>query len=158
MANFASVGNILEGIINSQLSATRINQGVWEWYNALQRIVSANKDAGTVRVVGPKLITAEDAIETGAVTLYGVLVDNAMAAEDGYLAVVNLTTANWTAGTDNAQNYLWAPRAAMTTYVFPGGITMDTAFTVEDILGTEVGLEAGTGTTSGLTYLVVYTE
>lgn len=158
MANFASIATTLEGIINTQLSLTRSDQGVWEWFNSLQKVMSSNRFSGTPRVVGPALISAETAIETGAVVLFGVLVDNSMAAEDGYLAIVNLTTANWTAGTDNALAYLWSPRNTQQYYVFPKGITMDTAFTIEDILGTEVGLEAGTGTTSGLTHIVVYTE
>lgn len=158
MANFASVSNRLEGIVNNEFNSSRGNQGAWEWYNALQRIVSANRFTGTVRVVGPKLITAEDEIESNAVRIFGIAIDNAMAAEDAYLAVTNLTAANWTAGTNNATMYLWAPRNSMQFYVFPSGIVHDTAFTVEDILGTEAGLEGGTGSTSGVTYTAVYTE
>jgi hypothetical protein len=158
MANYASIINRVEGIINNEISSSRGNQGAWEWHNALQRIVSQNRFTGTARVYGPTAISAETEIESNAVRLFGILVDNSMAAEDGYVAVANLTAANWTAGTSNAVAYLWAPRNAVTTYVFPGGLVLDTAFTVEDILGTEAGLEAGTGTTSGLTVVAVYTE
>ncbi len=157
MANFANIANVIEGIINNQLSATRTNQGTWEWYNALQRIMSANRFTGTPRVDGPVAVTGTDRdVEAGAVRLFGILVDNAMAAEDGYVAIYNTNTV--TEGSTNAVAYLWAPRAAITCYVFPNGITLDTAFTVSDILGTEAGLEAGTATTSGLTILSVYTE
>ena len=158
MANFASVSNVLEGILQNQLAAARSNQGNWEWFNALQRIVSANRFSGTVRVDGPTLITAEREVEAGAVRLFGVLLDNAMAAEDAYLSLANLTAANWTAGTNNALGYLYVPRATQLGYVFTNGLVFDTAFTVEDILGTEVGLEAGTGSTSGITAVLVYTE
>lgn len=158
MANYAAVYNRVEGIISNEISSTRGNQGAWEWHNALQRIVSQNRFTDTVRVYGPTAITAETEVEGNAVRLFGVLIDNAMAAEDAYLAVANLTAANWTAGTSNAITYLWAPRASIMPYVFPNGIVLDTAFTIEDILGTEVGLEAGTGSTSGVTVVAVYTE
>jgi hypothetical protein len=42
-------------------------------------------------------------------------------------------------------------------YVFCNGHVLGTGLTVEDILGTEAGLEAGTGSTSGITVLLVYT-
>ena len=158
MANFQQISPLLEGIIGSQLSSTRGHQGVWEWFNALSRTMSASRLTGTARVYGPTAVTAETEIDSGAVRLFGVLIDNSMAAEDVYLSLANLTAANWTAGTSNSQGYLWAPRAAITVYVFPEGLVFSTAFTVEDILGTEVGLEAGTGSTSGVTVLAVYTE
>ena len=158
MANYASVVNRVEGIINNELASARSNQGTWEWHNALQRIVSQNRFSGTPRVYGPTLITAETEVEAGAVSLFGVLVDNAGASENVYLAVANLTAANWTAGTSNAVMYLWAPAATITPYVFANGIALDTAFTIEDILGTEAGLEAGTGSAAGVTVVAVYTE
>jgi hypothetical protein len=158
MANFASVANRLEGILNQELTASRSNQGNWEWYNALSRIMSANRFSGTPRVYGPTLVTAETEVESGAVILFGVLLDNAMSGEDAYLAIANLTAANWTAGTDNSKGYLYVPRSSQLGYVFSNGLVLDTAFTVEDILGTEAGIEAGTGSTSGVTAVLVYTE
>ena len=82
MANFATIATTLEGAISNELTLARTNQGIWEWYNALQRIVSANRFTGTVRMDGPVLLTATDRdVETGAVELFGLLVDNSMAAE-----------------------------------------------------------------------------
>jgi hypothetical protein len=158
MANFASVANLLEGIINSQLTFARHNQGVWEWYNALQRIMSANRFTGTPRVYGPTTVTAETEIEAGAVRLFGVLLDNAMSGEDAFLAIANLTAANWTAGTSDPKGYLYVPRSTCLGYLYSDGLALDTAFTIEDILGTEAGIEAGTGSTSGVTVVAVYTE
>ena len=158
MANFAAIANRLEGIINQEMNATRSNQGSWEWYNALARIMSSNRFSGTPRVYGPTLITAETGIETGAVRLFGLLLDNAMSGEDAYIAVANLATGDWTAGTDNAKGYFYIPRSTTLGYVLADGLALDTAFTIEDILGTEAGIEAGTGSTSGVTVVAVYTE
>lgn len=158
MANVASIANRLEGIINQEMSSARSNQGSWEWYNALVRVMSANRFSGTPRVYGPALITAETEIESGAVRLFGLLIDNAMSGEDAFVAVANLTAANWTAGTSNPLGYFYVPRATTLGYVLPDGLAFSTAFTVEDILGTEAGIEGGTGSTSGVTVVAVYTE
>ena len=60
MANFEIVRNQLEGIVNTQLNATRQTQGVWEWFNALYRITSANKNSGTVYIYGPASVNDAD--------------------------------------------------------------------------------------------------
>jgi len=157
MANFASIGTTLEGILNTQLNLARSTQGIWEWYNALHRIVSANRFTGTPRIDGPVLLTATDRdVESGAVRLFGLLVDNTMAAEDLYLLTYNTNTV--TEGTTDALEIMWCARNAITTAVFPDGLVFDTAFTVSAALGTTVGLEAGTGPTTFPTYLAVYTE
>lgn len=160
MANFAAVSNLLEGIINSQLNATRINQGVWEWYNALQRITSANNVSGTLRVVGPTLSGDTDYVDVdGAATVYGFLVDNPIAAEAIYLSVADLTAANATPGTDLMKIIMFVPAATMSTFLFPSGITLATAFSVFAGTGTAAGLEGGTGVTgTNPTYVAVYTE
>lgn len=160
MANFASVANVLEGIINNQLTFARHNQGIWEWYNALSRIMSANRFSGTPRVVSSAVIggtgAADVDIEAGAVRLFGVLADNSMAAEDAYVLLYN--TATVTEGTTDTLGALWVARATIGTYVFCDGIAFDTAFTASGSIGTEAGLEAGTLNTTAMTAVFVYTE
>lgn len=155
MANFELIKHTLEGTINTQLNATRTNQGAWEWFNALYRIVSQNRFTGTATIYGPTLVTAATVVTTSPGTLFGALIDNAMSAEDAYLAVAD--DAAFVAGTDNAMMYLWAPRASQVQYVFCNGISWTVDLSIEDILGTEAGLEAGTGSTSGVTVVLVYT-
>src|SRR6266436_3672391 len=125
MANFARVSNQLEGIINSQLNATRITQGVWEWYNALARIVSANYVTGTVTVSGPTLSddsgTAVDLEAASAVKVYGVIVDNPNAAEATWLQFYDIASASVTVGTSLFKLALFNPSASITTWVFPSG-------------------------------------
>ena len=157
MANFASIATTLEGALANELTLARTNQGIWEWYNALQRIMSANRFTGTPRMDGPVLLTATDRdIETGAVVIFGFLIDNSMAAEDLYLLVYNVNAV--TEGTTDATGLLFAPRNAITTYVMPNGLTHDTAFTISAALGTTVGQEAGTAPTTFPTVISVYTE
>jgi hypothetical protein len=160
MANFASIANVLEGTINSQLSSARINQGVWEWYNALQRIVSANKDSGTVRVVGPRVaVTASNTIEANAVTLYGVLIDNG-GTENAFLELSNVAV---TGGNDDTLGpILYTPTVVMNTYVFPSGLSFSAGLYYDVVLATNTALEAGTEISAGNLLLhktiFVYTE
>jgi len=157
MANFASIATTLEGALNNELNLARSNQGVWEWYNALQRIMSANRFTGTPRIDGPVLLTATDRdVETGAVRLFGLLSDNSMTAEDLYLLTYNTNTV--TEGTTDALEMMWSPRNTITCAVFTDGLEFATAFTVSAALGTTVGQEAGTAPTTFPTYMAVYTE
>jgi hypothetical protein len=142
MANFASISNVLEGIVNSQLSSARINQGVWEWYNALQRIVSANKDSGTVRVVGPRVaVTGSNTIESTACTLYGVLIDNG-GTENAYTEISDVAVGG---GNDDMLGpILYTPTVVMNTYVFPSGLSFANGLFYDVVLATNTALEAGT--------------
>ena len=160
MANFAAIANTLEGIINNQLNGTRQNQGVWEWYNALQRIVSQNRITETARLVGPTLSGDTDYVDVdGAATVYGFIVDNPNAAEAIYLTVADLTAANATPGTDLMKILMYLPAATMSTFLFPSGVSLATAFSVFAGTGTAAGLEGGTGVTgTNPTYVCVYTE
>lgn len=156
MANFAIVQNYIEGVLTSQLSQTRQTQDVWEWYNAMYRIVSQNRFTGTATVYGPKQLSAgTNVVETVAVTLFGVLIDNSMAAEDAYLAVSNVAA---TPGTTDTLGYFWAPRASITEYVLAKPTVFSSRFEVFSVLGTEAGLEAGTASTTQPTVLAVYTK
>jgi hypothetical protein len=142
MANFAAVANTLEGIINSQINSSRSNQGVWEWYNALQRIVSSNAFTGTVRVVGPRVaVTGSNTIESNAVTLFGVLIDNG-GTENVFTEISDVAV---TGGNDDTLGpYLYTPTVVMNTYLFPSGLSFANGLFYDTVLATSVGLEAGT--------------
>ena len=156
MANFANIANYLEGLLTSQLNQARQTQAVWEWYNALFRIVSQNRFTQTPRVYGPtQLAAGTNIIETNAVTVFGVLIDNGQAAEDALVALYNAAA---TPGTTDPLGILWAPRAAMTCYVFANGQVHSSRLEIASMLGTEAGIEAGTASTTQPTVVVVYSE
>ncbi len=162
MANFAAVQNTLEGIINNQLTAARQTQGVWEWYNALQRITSQNRYTGSIRVVGPKATldagTAED-VETSAITLFGLLVDNSNSGEDVWLVGYDIAAASVTVGTSLTKIVLWVPRASIVPVVYADGFPLGTAFSVHALTGTQAALEGSTGVTgTNPTFVAVYSE
>jgi hypothetical protein len=157
MANFENIKNVLEGTVNSQINATRQTAGVWEWFNALYRIMSANRFAGTPKVYGVAATAAAAApsvLETVAAKVFGLLVDNPMAAEDAYIALSNVAS---TAGTTDTKGYFFAPRAAVTEYVFPEPLVFTSRLELFAVLGTEAGLEAGTASTTPSNVVVVYT-
>lgn len=157
MANFENIKNLLEGIVNSQISSVRQTAGVWEWFNALYRTMSANRFAGTPKVYGPALTAAAAAptvIEAVAAKVFGLLVDNSMAAEDAFIALSNVAS---TAGTTNTMGYMFAPRASVTEYVYPEPLVFTSRLEIFAVLGTEAGLEAGTASTTQSTVVVVYT-
>ena len=156
MANFEIQKNNLEGLLNTQLNATRQTQGVWEWFNALYRIVSSVRFGGTVTLYGPKQLAAgTNVVETVAVSLFGVLVDNSQAAEDLYLAVSNVAA---TPGTTDTLGYFWVPRASIRTFALPEPLSFTSRLEVFSVLGTEAGLEAGTASTTQPTVILVYTK
>ena len=160
MANFAAVANVLEGIINSQLNTTYIDQGVWEWYNALQRIVSTNKDSGTVRVVGPRVaVTGSNTIESNAVTLYGVLVENA-GTQNAFTEISDVAV---TGGNDDTLGpILYTATVDTQGYVFPSGLSFANGLFYDVVLATNTALEAGTEISAANLLLhkiiLVYTE
>lgn|SRR5574341_1575362 len=161
MANFARISNVLEGILNSQLNSTRIGQHVWEWYNALSRIMSANYVTGTPTVYGPATIGDTDfvVVSSSASTLYGAVIDNSNAAEAVFVTIGDGGT-GLTPGTEHQPGaILHVPSATMLSWVFPGGISFpSTGIAVYAGTGTDAGLEAGTGVTgTNPTGLLVYT-
>lgn len=155
MANFELIKHTLEGSLN-QLASARTNQGVWEWFNALYRIVSQNRFTGTAQIYGPKLLASgTNVVETVPVVVFGILVDNSMAAEDAYAYLGNAAI---TPGTTDTQGYFWAPRATISSYVFANGNVHSTKLEVGTVLGTEAGLEGGTASTTQCTVILVYTK
>ena len=157
MANFASIATTLEGLLNTALNLARSNQGVWEWYNGLSRIMSANRFSGTPRIWGPRATVAgSNTIESNAATLFGVLVDNSMTAEDLFFTTSDVAVAG---GNDDwLGTPFFCPRNTITTYLVCNGGTFATGLFVEAELGTSVGIEAGTAVTTEPTVVVVYTE
>jgi hypothetical protein len=142
MANFASVGTYLESLISSQLSATLTTQGAWEWYNALFRVMSANRFTGTPRVVGPLVaVTGSNTIETNAVRLFGVLIQNG-GTENSYTEASNVAV---TGGNDDTLGpMLYCPSATTTEYLFTDGLAFSAGLFFDVILATNTALEAGT--------------
>lgn len=156
MANFEIVKNAIEGSVNTQLNATRQNQGVWEWFNALYRIVSANRYTGTATLYGPRQLSAgTNVVETVAVRLFGAVVDNSQAAED---ALVQFTNAAATPGTTDIFGAVYAPRATMVSIVWADGQPHGSRLEVFSTLATNAGLEAGTASTTQPTVMLVYTK
>jgi hypothetical protein len=129
---------------------------VWEWYNALYRIMSQNRFPGTATIYGLKQNAAgTNVIETVAVTLFGVLIDNSQAAEDAYLGVSNVAA---TPGTTDTLGYYFAPRNTVSVYAIPQGTTFSSRLECFSVLGTEAGLEAGTASTTQPSVVLVYTK
>ena len=142
MANFASIATTLEGLLNNQLNLARSSQGAWEWYNALQRIMSANRFTQTPRIVGPRVaVTGSNTLESNAVTLFGVLIDNG-GTENAYTEASNVAV---TGGNDDTLGpMLYTPSATMNMYLFPNGLSFSAGLFYDVVLATNVGLEAGT--------------
>lgn len=157
MANFANVANYLESAIATQLNATRQTQDVWEWYNALQRLMSQNRFTGTPTVYGPVGSTATTGapISTAASSLFGCIIDNSQSAEDVLYGLYN--TSSVTGGTTNTLGILWAARSTMACYVMSYPIAFSSKIYGLSMLGTEAGIEAGTDSTTQPTVLFVYT-
>lgn len=161
MANFSNIANVLEGAINTQLNATRINQGVWEWYNALARITSANSVTGTLAVYGPVSVNDSDFVAVSAVpsVLWGAVVDNSISDEAVWVSILDGGT-GLTPGTEHMPGViLHVPQASMLTFVWPSGIQMpSTGIAVMAQTGTDAALETTTGVTgTNPTLLLVYT-
>ena len=142
MANFASIGTTLEGLLNNQLNLARSNQGAWEWYNALQRIMSSNRFTGTPRIIGPRVaVTGSNTLESNAVTLFGVLIDNG-GTENAYTEASNVAV---TGGNDDTLGpMLYTPSATMNQYLFPNGLSFSAGLFYDVVLATNTALEAGT--------------
>lgn len=162
MANFAGLANVLEGIINSQLSSARITQGVWEWYNALQRITSANYVSGTLRLYGPVAVNDADFVAVSATpaTLWGALVDNSIADEAVFVSILD-GGAGLTPGTEHMPGaIIHVPLATMYTAVWPSGISCPTTgIAVMAQTGTDAALETTTGVTgANPTLVLIYTN
>ncbi len=162
MANFANIANRLEGIVNNEISSSRTHQGIWEWYNALSRVMSANRFSGTPRVVGP--VTTPDAgtstdLETSAIRLFGALIDNSNSGEDVWLVGYDIASASVTVGTSLTKFVVWVPRATIVPVLYPDGYAFGTAFSYHALTGTQAALEGTTGVTGTNPDVVwVYTE
>jgi hypothetical protein len=156
MANFELAKNLLEGILNNQINAARQTQGVWEWFNALYKVISSVRYSGTVTIFGPKqLASGTNVVETVAVTLFGVLADNSMAAEPLLLQFSNVAA---TPGTTDILGALFVPSSAVRMYVWPEGQVHSARLEVFSTQSTNAGLEAGTASTTQPTVVLVYTK
>jgi len=131
---------------------------LWTWREALRALIQDFREVGTPRVSAYTLFGGADDVdvEAGAIRLFGVVIDNSMAAEDAYIVLYN--TATVVEATTNPLGCLWAPRNRVSAYVFRA-VVFDTAFSWSSLLGTKAGLDAGTLTTAnGTQVAAVYTE
>ena|SRR3990167_1249307 len=157
MADWSRIQHQVDALIGG-VSATRSDQALWDWRENVRHLVKDFREVGTPRVSAYTLFdgTNDEDVETGAVRLFGCVIDNSMSAEDAYIALYNTNTV--VEGTTNTLGYLWAPRNRVSCYAFRP-IVFDTAFSWSSLAGTEADLEAGTLTTaSGTQVGFVYTE
>jgi len=157
MADWSRIRHQADALISS-VSTTRSDQALWTWREALRALIQDFREVGTPRVSAYTLFdgTNDNDVEAGAVRLFGCVIDNSMAAEDAFIVLYN--TATPVEGTTDPLGYLWAPRNRVSAYVFRP-IVFATAFSWSSVLGTEVGLEAGTlSTANGTQAAFAYTE
>ena len=157
MADWSRIQHQVDALI-SGVSSARSDQSFWQFRESARHLLQDFRETGTPRVSAYTLFGGTDDVdvEANAVRLFGMVIDNSMAAEDAFIVVYN--TATPVEGTTNPFGYYWAPRNRAVWYTFRP-IVLDTAFTWSSVLGTEAGLEAGTLTTaSGTQAGFVYTE
>src|SRR3990167_10690587 len=157
MADFSRIRHQVDALISSVATA-RSDQALWTWREAVRALVQDFREVGTPRVSAYTLFdgTNDEDVETGAIRLFGCVIDNSMSAEDAYIALYNTNTV--TEGTTDALGLLWAPRNRVSCYAFRP-IVFDTAFSWSSVLGTTAGQEGGTtSTASGTQVGFVYTE
>ena len=162
MANFQLVRNTLEGILNSSITQSRTTQGVWEWMDALDRIMSSDKVPGVATLYDSGEAGGNDAaeVEIGSVptTVYGILVDNPNSAEPVHLEMSDVSDVD--GGDKLLSAFVFVPSATMRSVLFPQGIA-HTATQCAYICGTgtRAGLEAGTAITgTNPRVIIVYSE
>ena len=156
MANFSLIENFLAGLINTQFATTRSNQGMWEWYNALKRIMSQNRFGSTPTVWYGTIDDAADTNIAATANLFGVLVDNPNAAEPVYIEIADVADAD--GGDDLLSALIFVPSASIYCAVYPVPYVHSTNLSFIADTGTRAGLEAGTGVTgTNPTGILVYT-
>lgn len=157
MADWSRIQHQVDNVISS-VSTARSDQALWHWRETLRHLMQDFRETGTPRVSAYTLFDGtndEDPVDNAA-RLFGVVIDNSMAAEDAYIALYNTNTV--VEGMTNTLGYFWAPRNRVSAYAFRP-IVFDTALSWSSVLGTEAGLEAGTLTTaSGTQVAIVFTE
>ena len=157
MANFALIATRLEGILSNQINGGRSTQAMWEWFNALSRIMSANRFTGTPAVYHGSIDDAADVnIGTTSGRLFGVLVDNSNASEPVHVEIADVADAD--GGDDLLAAYIFVPSASARYVVYPEPYVFSTDLSFIAGTGTRAGLEGGTGVTgTNPTGVLVYT-
>lgn len=145
MANFAAIANQLEGILANQINGGRSTQGMWEWYNALSRVVSQNRFSGTAAVWHGTIPDAADETITATVRLFGILVDNSNSAEPVHVEIADVADAD--GGDDLLAGFVFVPSASQRYVVYPEPYVFSTGLSFIAGTGTRAGLEAGTAVT-----------
>ena len=118
VGNAGAVKNLLEGIVATEYVGTRSNQGVALFPEMVYRILTrSDLTEANARVWGPKLFdgTNDEDVESGAVRLIGILVDNTEAAEN---AICIYSTATVVEGTTDPEFVGAVDASEMQAYVF----------------------------------------
>lgn len=157
MANFALIESQLEGVLANQINGGRSTQGMWEWFNALKRIMSANRFSGTPAIWHGTIPDAADQnIGTTSGRLFGVLVDNSNSAEAVNVEIADVADAD--GGDDLLSALIYVPSASQRYHIFPEPYVFTTDLSFIAGTGTRAGLEAGTAVTgTNPTGVLVYT-
>ena len=157
MADFSRIRHQVDALI-SGVATARSDQSLWTWREAIRALVQDFREVGTPRVSAYTLFdgTNDNDVESGAIRLFGMVIDNSMSAEDAYITLYN--TATVVEGTTDALGLFWAPRNRVSCYAFRP-IVFSSAFSWSSVLGTTTGQEAGTlSTASGTQAGFVYSE
>lgn len=158
MAEWSRIRHQVDGLISS-VSSTRSDQALWTWREAVRALVQDFREVGTPRVSSYSLFdgTNDVDIESNAVRLFGVLVDNSQASTDAWVAVYN-TNAPVEGTTNPAGGLFWSPQNRVVCYAFRP-VVLGTALTWSSMVGTQAALAAGTLTAAnGTQVALVYTE
>ena len=156
MADWSRIQHQVDALISTSVAAARSDQSLWSWRENLRRLIQDFRETGTPRVSAYSLYTAEADIESNAVRLFGLVIDNSQAAIDAF--VVTYNTNSPTLGTTNPLGVFWAPANRVSVYSFRP-IVYSAALSWASLVGTQVGLEDGTGSAaSTVSSAFVYSE
>ena len=145
MANFAAIENSLEGVLANQINGGRSTQGMWEWFNALKKIVSSNRFSGTAAYWHGTIPDAADETIAATVRLFGILGDNSNSAEPVHVEIADVADAD--GGDDLLAGYIFVPSVSARYMLYSEPYVFSTGLSFIAGTGTRAGLEAGTAVT-----------
>lgn len=157
MADWSRIQHQVDALIGG-VSATRSDQALWTWREMVRHLVQDFRETGTPRVSAYTLFdgTNDEDVESGAIRLFGVVIDNSQASTDAHIHTFN--TATVVEGTTDPLAIYWAPANRVVCYAHRP-IVYSAAFSWSATTGTEAAIEAGTLTAaSGVQVGWVYTE
>lgn len=157
MADWSRIQHQVDALISS-IATARSDQYLWTWREALRKAVQDFRETGTPRVSPLRTFDGSNDVdeETGAVRLFGMLVDNSQSGTDAHVSTYNTNTV--TEGTTNPLAIYWAPANRVVAYAHRP-IVFSTAFSWSATSGTQTALEDGTLSAADVLQVAwVYTE